>query len=162
MSDSNSYSSSRCSCECPRVCFCDRVVANITSWTKDNPNRIFEACPIYNPLTKTRGCKYFRWLDKTQTGWQKKVINQLVIERKFLQNEVGMLKKENDMLKNGAKMMKVGNIESESVEVANGKEIEGCSVEVANGKETEGFSLVSNIVPVSFRYLFLVCLIVLG
>ncbi|KAK9714309.1 hypothetical protein RND81_06G085400 [Saponaria officinalis] len=63
-----------------------------------------------------------------------------------------MLKKENDMLKNEAKMMKVGNLQSESVEVANGKEIDGCSVEVANGKETEGCSLVSNIVGGSFRF----------
>ncbi|KAK9666058.1 hypothetical protein RND81_14G156900, partial [Saponaria officinalis] len=105
----------------------------LTSWTKDNPGRRFEACPIYNPVTKTRGCRCFRWLDENQTTWQKKVINQL---------------KENDMLNKEAKMMKVGILQSESVEVANGKEIEGCS-------------LVRNVVAGSFRYLFLVFVIVL-
>ncbi|KAK9723898.1 hypothetical protein RND81_05G032800 [Saponaria officinalis] len=127
MSDPNSYSSSRCSCECQRVCFCGHVAVVLTSWTKDNPGRKFEACPIYNPVTKTRGCRCFRWLDENQTTWQKKVINQLVIERKLLENEAEMLQKENDMLKKEAKMMKVGILQSESVEVANGKEIEGCS-----------------------------------
>ncbi|KAK9755579.1 hypothetical protein RND81_01G035900 [Saponaria officinalis] len=148
MSDPNSYSCSRCSCECPRVCFCGRVAVVLTSWTKDNPGRRFEACPIYNPVTKTRGCRCFRWLDENQTTWQKKVINQLVLERKLLKNEAEMLQKENDMLKKEEKMMKVGILQSESVKVANDREIEGCS-------------LVRNIVAGSFRYLFLVFVIVL-
>ncbi|KAK9733874.1 hypothetical protein RND81_04G098400 [Saponaria officinalis] len=61
----------------------------LKSCTRDNPGRRFEDCKYYDPITKSRGCKYFKWCDRIQTDWQKDLINELLMEKKELENKLG-------------------------------------------------------------------------
>ncbi|KAK9698004.1 hypothetical protein RND81_08G076300 [Saponaria officinalis] len=70
-------------------CYCGASTAILKSWTRGNPGRRFEACKYYDPITKSRGCKYFKWCDHIQTDWQKNLINELLMEKKILKNELG-------------------------------------------------------------------------
>ncbi|KAK9665126.1 hypothetical protein RND81_14G092200 [Saponaria officinalis] len=69
-------------------CYCGATTAIVKSWTRDNPGRRFEACKYYDPITKSRGCKYFKWCDRIQTDWQKDLINELLTEKRELENEL--------------------------------------------------------------------------
>ncbi|KAK9734022.1 hypothetical protein RND81_04G109300 [Saponaria officinalis] len=102
----NSETSRSHSSEGPNKCLCGAPVAMLKSWTNNNPGRRFETCKFYNLITKTRGCKYFRWVDYTHTTWQKDVINQLLIEKGLLRNEVEILKSEVSNLQEVKKNMK--------------------------------------------------------
>ncbi|KAK9691855.1 hypothetical protein RND81_09G224400 [Saponaria officinalis] len=89
-----SESSSRSSFEGPKKCYCGIPLAVVKSWTSENPGRKFEACKFYNPQTNFRGCRFFRWSDRTQTDWQREIINQLVYEKKILKSEVELVNQE--------------------------------------------------------------------
>ncbi|KAK9742929.1 hypothetical protein RND81_03G206100 [Saponaria officinalis] len=82
-----------------KKCYCGHPIAVQKSSTVDNPGRRFECCKLYNPTTKIRGCKYFRWIDITQTDWQRHVINKLNLENKMLTSEMEMMKEELKSLK---------------------------------------------------------------
>ncbi|KAK9676457.1 hypothetical protein RND81_11G078700 [Saponaria officinalis] len=77
-----------------RKCFCGVRTSMLKSWTHENLGRRFEACSFYDPITKSRGCKYFRWIDRTQTDWQRDTINQLMMDKKILKSDVVLLKEE--------------------------------------------------------------------
>ncbi|KAK9668509.1 hypothetical protein RND81_13G065500 [Saponaria officinalis] len=69
-------------------CYCGATTAVMKSWTRDNPGRRFEACKFYDPITKSRGCKYFKWCDRIQTDWQKDLINELLVEKREMEAEI--------------------------------------------------------------------------
>ncbi|XP_021856971.2 uncharacterized protein [Spinacia oleracea] len=80
-------------------CYCGLPVARLTSWTRDNPGRKFIACQRYDPVTETRGCKKFEWLDEEDcVDWQRNVTNALLLDKKLLKVEVNALKSEVDDL----------------------------------------------------------------
>ncbi|KAK9669549.1 hypothetical protein RND81_13G138800 [Saponaria officinalis] len=91
---SMSEPSFRSSFEGPKKCYCEIPVAVVKSWTSENSGRKFEACKFYNPQTNFRGCRFFRWSDRTQTDWQMEIINQLVYEKKMLKSEVKLVNQE--------------------------------------------------------------------
>lgn len=91
------------------ICHCGAPLELIKSGTQDNPCRRFLACKFYDRVTKTRGCKYFRWVDEPQTEWQRNVINDLRICQKLsyecyisfkaeMEQEMKKLKEENARL----------------------------------------------------------------
>ncbi|XP_010667071.1 uncharacterized protein LOC104884170 [Beta vulgaris subsp. vulgaris] len=80
-------------------CSCGVPIAKVRSWTKDNPGRWFLACKFYHPETGHRGCKFFRWVNDEMTEWQRIVINDLVDEKKFLLDELKVVKQEMALLK---------------------------------------------------------------
>ena len=91
------------------VCYCGATLAIKQSNTQENPYRRFYACKFYDSVTKTRRCKYFRWVDETQTTWQRDVINQLksgqirqcgcyASSKNVMEEEMRKLKQENEQL----------------------------------------------------------------
>ncbi|KAK9749957.1 hypothetical protein RND81_02G161600 [Saponaria officinalis] len=58
-----------------RKCFCGVRTSTLKSWTHENPGRRFEACSIYDPITKD-------------------TINQLMMDKKILKSDVVLLKEE--------------------------------------------------------------------
>ncbi|KAK9697757.1 hypothetical protein RND81_08G059600 [Saponaria officinalis] len=70
-------------------CYCGASTAILKSWIRDNPGRRFKACKYYDPITKSRGCKYFKWCDRIQTDWQKDFINEVLMGKKILENKLG-------------------------------------------------------------------------
>jgi hypothetical protein len=60
------------------LCFCGVLCAKRVSWTRENPGRRFIACKNYDPNSKWRGCKKFKWLNEELEKTKKK----LKIERK--------------------------------------------------------------------------------
>ncbi|KAK9705532.1 hypothetical protein RND81_07G064200 [Saponaria officinalis] len=81
---------SKCNCKVP--------LALRKSWTSENPGRRFFTCKFYNPGTNFRGCEFFKWYDQNQCGWQRDVINELVLEKKLLSKELEIVKVENSHL----------------------------------------------------------------
>ncbi|XP_021754556.1 uncharacterized protein LOC110719886 [Chenopodium quinoa] len=80
-----------------RKCKCGVPMAKLTSWTRENPGRKFISCKFYDPITETRGCKAFEWVDQPDgTDWQTGVINNLLLDKKLLKGEVNELKREVD------------------------------------------------------------------
>ena len=78
-----------------RKCGCGVPVARLTSWTRENHGRKFLGCKFYDPITETRGCKFFEWVDHPDgTEWQREVINNLILDKKLMKGEVNDLKRE--------------------------------------------------------------------
>ena len=72
-------------------------MARLTSWTRENPGRKFRLCKFYDPVTETRVCKAFNWVDQPDgTPWQTKVINNLLLDKKLMKGEINDLKREVD------------------------------------------------------------------
>ena len=63
------------------LCFCGVTCAKRVSWTRENPGRRFIACKNYDPNSKWRGCKKFKWIDEDVVDWQKEVALQLIDEK---------------------------------------------------------------------------------
>ncbi|XP_056691456.1 uncharacterized protein [Spinacia oleracea] len=82
-----------------KKCACGVPLARLTGWTRENPGRKFRSCKFYDPITETRGCKAFEWVDEPDgTAWQTKVINNLLLDKKLMKGEVSDLKREIDNL----------------------------------------------------------------
>lgn len=75
-------------------CKCGIPAKIVTSWTHDNPGRKFYVCKFSDYHSGREGCGYFGWHDKNMEGWQKAVINDLLLERRLLSHEVAFLKSE--------------------------------------------------------------------
>ncbi|KAK9757359.1 hypothetical protein RND81_01G156900 [Saponaria officinalis] len=80
--------SSNCGCKDGNKCFCGIPVTIKKSSTTDNRGRRFEACKLYSPVTKLEGYNYFRWFDRTQTDWQRVIINNLNLRDNMLTKEL--------------------------------------------------------------------------
>uniref|UniRef100_A0A803L333 GRF-type domain-containing protein n=1 Tax=Chenopodium quinoa TaxID=63459 RepID=A0A803L333_CHEQI len=76
------------------ICKCGYSASNITSWTKKNPGRIFQACQFYEQDTDSRGCDFFKWVDIEMTKWQNDVTNSLMDDVNMQKIELRILKKE--------------------------------------------------------------------
>ena len=73
-------------------CACGVPFARRVSWTKENPGRRFNTCVFYDPDTKSRGCKKFKWVDEPEMAvWQRKLTNKLVEEKRQLATEIKLL-----------------------------------------------------------------------
>ncbi|XP_021735109.1 uncharacterized protein LOC110701789 [Chenopodium quinoa] len=80
-----------------RKCQCGVPFEKLIAWTKENPGRKFRSCKFYDPVTESRGCKAFEWIDQPDgTPWQTEVINNLLLDKKLLKGEVTDLKREVD------------------------------------------------------------------
>ncbi|XP_021713547.1 uncharacterized protein LOC110704855 [Chenopodium quinoa] len=80
-----------------RKCQCGVPFARLTSWTRENPGRKFRSCKFYDPVTESRGCKSFEWIDQPDgTSWQTEVINNLLLDKKLMKGEHADLKREVD------------------------------------------------------------------
>lgn len=88
---SSSISRSRAS-QVPSICDCGFPAIVAQAWTDRNPGRKFWACPDYDPVTKTRGCRVFKWYDEGQTNWQKEVILRLKRDNERLEAEKNALR----------------------------------------------------------------------
>ncbi|XP_021750442.1 uncharacterized protein At4g04775-like [Chenopodium quinoa] len=82
----------------PNKCNCGISPKLETSWTTKNPGRRFLACKFYDAASGRRGCKFFKWFDEDILEWQRVVTNQLVLDKKLMQNEIGLLKQQVCML----------------------------------------------------------------
>lgn len=99
----------------PTYCNCGYRVVVGQCWTENNPGRKFLACPDYDSLTNTGGCKVFRWFDEGQTYWQKEVIlrlkmenERLVAENNSLRTEISGLHQAERKRENETVMVKMG------------------------------------------------------
>ena len=63
------------------LCFCGVPCAKRVSWTRENPGRRFIACKNYDPNSKWRRCKKFKWIDENVVDWQKEVALKLIDEK---------------------------------------------------------------------------------
>ncbi|XP_021770725.1 uncharacterized protein LOC110734905 [Chenopodium quinoa] len=82
-----------------KKCKCGVPFAKLTSWTRENPGRKFRTCKFYDPVTESRGCKAFEWVDEQDgTAWQTEVINNLLLDKKLLKGEISDYKREVDDL----------------------------------------------------------------
>lgn len=91
----------------PRLCDCGYLVTLAQSWTEKNPGRKFYACPIYDPVTKTRGCGVFEWHDQASTVWQRNIILKLKDEKERAEKENKELKK--DLAEANRKLMEMNS-----------------------------------------------------
>ncbi|KAK9713678.1 hypothetical protein RND81_06G043700 [Saponaria officinalis] len=91
-----SESSRNCGCNWNdgNKCFCGIPITVKKSSTSDNPGKRFEACKLFNPVTKLGGCNYFRWFDRTQTDWQRVIINNLNLRDNMLNKELELKQQE--------------------------------------------------------------------
>ncbi|XP_021728174.1 uncharacterized protein LOC110695235 [Chenopodium quinoa] len=82
-----------------KKCKCGVPLAKLTSWTRENPGRKFRTCKFYDPVTESKGCKSFEWVDEPDgTAWQTEVINNLLLDKKLLKGEITDYKREVDDL----------------------------------------------------------------
>ncbi|XP_021715177.1 uncharacterized protein LOC110683135 [Chenopodium quinoa] len=82
-----------------KKCKCGVPFAKLTHWTRENPGRKFKTCKFYDPVTESRGCKAFEWVDEQDgTAWQIEVINNLLLDKKPLKGEISDYKREVDDL----------------------------------------------------------------
>ncbi|KNA19934.1 hypothetical protein SOVF_056870 [Spinacia oleracea] len=83
-----SHSSLRRFCS-PSTCHCGLPAAGpLKAWTMQNPGRRFIACKFYDYATGRRGCGFFEWVDEGI------LTNQLLLEKRILQSQVDLLKRE--------------------------------------------------------------------
>ncbi|KAL2941452.1 Capsule polysaccharide export inner-membrane protein CtrB [Bienertia sinuspersici] len=74
------------------ICNCGIPVAHKQSWTSRNPGRRFVTCKLSNPAVGMNGCGTFAWVDDHQVEWQRVVINNLILEKKLLEEQNEQLK----------------------------------------------------------------------
>ncbi|CAH1422106.1 unnamed protein product [Lactuca virosa] len=72
MSSSSSWSNNRASFNLRDLCDCTKKLKTLTSWTKDNPGRRFEAFP--NSMIPKLDCGYFQWVDPKLTPWYRRLL----------------------------------------------------------------------------------------
>ncbi|XP_021769515.1 uncharacterized protein LOC110733737 [Chenopodium quinoa] len=80
-----------------KKCQCGVPMSRLTAWTRENPGRKFRTCKFYDPVTESRGCKAFEWVDQPDgTPWQTEVINNLLLDKKLMKGELNDMKREVD------------------------------------------------------------------
>lgn len=87
-------------------CYCGLPAVVAQAWTAANPGRKFYTCQDYNPVTKTKGCRYFRWYDDRQTPWQREIILQIKAEIEDLEAEKALLGDELGRVRSGGMQYK--------------------------------------------------------
>uniref|UniRef100_A0A803MWV1 GRF-type domain-containing protein n=1 Tax=Chenopodium quinoa TaxID=63459 RepID=A0A803MWV1_CHEQI len=76
------------------ICKCGYPTYNLTSWTKQNLGRRFQACHFLEQDTDSRGCDYLKWVDIEMTEWQNNMTNSLMAYVNVQKIVLRMLKKE--------------------------------------------------------------------
>jgi hypothetical protein len=66
------------------ACYCGVDSPLVTSWTDENPGRMFHGCGRY---WQRRKCSFFRWFDPEVPERQKKVIRGLLKKNDALKNK---------------------------------------------------------------------------
>ncbi|GAB4827021.1 hypothetical protein Ancab_040015 [Ancistrocladus abbreviatus] len=94
MSQNSSISSSSMNSQSPPCCSCGLPCQLKTSWTEENPGKIFYRCQNFDPRIRQGGCKYFKWATHEAIDGKAK---ELLMSMK---NKINALERENLILKN--------------------------------------------------------------